>query len=51
MFFASFNRRSTHLLHYQGDFTQINFVVLFVFLYLELVYYGLRNRLFNYEKL
>ncbi|MDH3708568.1 MAG: hypothetical protein OER04_01705 [Cyclobacteriaceae bacterium] len=51
MFFASFNRRSTHLLHYQGDFTQINFVVLFVFLYIELVYYGFRNRLFNYEKL
>jgi hypothetical protein len=45
MFFANFNRRSTHFLHYKGYFTQINFTMIFIFLYIELIYYGVKNQI------
>jgi len=45
MFFANFNRRSTHFLHYKGYFTQINFILIFMFLYIELIYYAVKNKI------
>ena len=51
MFWANFNRRSTHLLHYKGGFTQINFVVLFMFFYMELIYYAYIKKLKDFKYL
>ena len=51
MFFANFNRRSTHFMHYNGTFTQINLIVMFLVLYIELVYYSFRKRLKYFHKL
>ncbi|GJM30112.1 MAG: hypothetical protein DHS20C17_27470 [Cyclobacteriaceae bacterium] len=45
MFFACFNRRSTHFLHYKGFFTQVNILLMFVFTYIELVRYAVKRRL------
>ena len=45
MFFACFNRRSTHILHYKGFFTQINVLLLFMFCYIELVRYAVKKKL------
>lgn len=51
MFFANFNRRSTHFIHYDGHFTQINFLMMFLLLYIELAYYGFKKRLKHFHSL
>ena len=49
MFFACFNRRSTHFMHYDGQFTQINFIILFILSYIELASYSFKLRLKEYR--
>ena len=44
IFVSNFNRRSTHLMHYDGNIDQIGFISLFILLYTNLIYYSLRNK-------
>ena len=45
MFISHFNRQTFHFAHYNGDLTPENFVLIFVFVYIELVNYCYRLRL------
>jgi hypothetical protein len=51
IFFSNFNRRATHLMHYDGNIEQIGFISLFVILYANLLYYSLKKNSKNVEEL